>query len=256
MDLPFTAAIPAHWFAGNVTMSHSVNGLNLLFPAGERLFIRSVRRHLKYVECPHLRKRASAFFGQEARHGLEHERAFEILEAQGYEIRSWLDKYERWAFVLEPYVPAILPLAVTVAMEHFTAVFAENALTRNTLDHAHPVMADLMRWHSAEEIEHKSVAFDVYVAAGGTYPMRVAGGVLALLHLLAIWGSAVRHLMRQETLTSEAWAADRKRAAELTQPDGLYGALVDFCRPGFHPDNHNNYKLAAEWLTSVGRLEA
>ena len=44
------AAVPNHWFAGSVIGTAFANGLNLLFPAGERFFVRSVRRYLDELE--------------------------------------------------------------------------------------------------------------------------------------------------------------------------------------------------------------
>ena len=49
-DLDLTADIPRHWFGGNALATHLVNGVNLLFPAGERFFVRSVRHYLDKLE--------------------------------------------------------------------------------------------------------------------------------------------------------------------------------------------------------------
>src|SRR5690606_25291965 len=38
--------VPKTWLAGSVAATHLANGVNLRFPAGERFFIRSVRRYL------------------------------------------------------------------------------------------------------------------------------------------------------------------------------------------------------------------
>ena len=46
----FDAPIPAHWFGGIAVATHIVNGVNLLFPAGERFFVRSVRHYLDQIK--------------------------------------------------------------------------------------------------------------------------------------------------------------------------------------------------------------
>jgi uncharacterized protein len=256
MDFDFSN-LDRHWMAGNRTFTHALNGLHLLFPMGERFFIRSVKHYLPAIQDPALKSRVSAFFGQEARHGLEHEAAFAALEAQGLEIQSFLDRYRKvcWG-VLEPLAPPILRLSTTVALEHFTAVMAHRSLTTGELDVAQPVMQDLLRWHACEEIEHKSVAFDVFTAVGGRWPVRVLGAVIALGLLMPIWYLAARHLLRQEDISREELKADREEARRLGGDRRyLIGALQDYIRRDFHPDDTDDYHLAAEWLASAGRLE-
>jgi hypothetical protein len=51
-----------------------------------------------------------------------------------------------------------------VGIEHYTAVLGQWILDAHQLDEAgaDPAMMDLLRWHGAGEVEHRSVAFDVY----------------------------------------------------------------------------------------------
>ncbi|SHY70081.1 metal-dependent hydrolase [Mycobacteroides abscessus subsp. abscessus] len=66
-------------------------------------------------------------------------------------------------------LPARIPLAVTAAAEHFTAVLAERLLGDEDF-RAIPGDAEvwnLLKWHALEELEHKSVAFDVFRSVGG-----------------------------------------------------------------------------------------
>src|SRR4051794_7855651 len=88
-DLGFDASIPRHWFGGNAFATHLVNGVNLPFPAGERFFVRSVRRYVAELDDPALVEQARGFFGQEGRHAQAHERFFEVLEAQGYPVHRF-----------------------------------------------------------------------------------------------------------------------------------------------------------------------
>ena len=177
----FDASIPKHWFAGSVFATHLANGVNLLFPAGERFFVRSVRAYLEQVkDDPELVEAIRGFSGQEGRHAQAHERFFEILEGQGYAIRPYLEAYERIAYgFIEKVSPPKLRLATTAAAEHFTAVMAENFLLDSEALDLHPVMKELLQWHAAEEIEHRTVAFDVYEHLHGGWALRAFGALRA-----------------------------------------------------------------------------
>lgn len=252
------ADVPRHWFYGSVFISHTANALGLLFPAGERFFVRSVKHYLPEITDPDLRARARAFFGQEGSHGHEHERTFEMLEAQGYRIREWLDWYERFAYQrLEKIAPPVLRLSATVALEHFTAALAEVALTKGFFEHAHPQMKQLLLWHAAEELEHKSVAFDVLQEVDPRYGVRMAGLVVAFAALMGFWQSSTRMLLRQERgYTREQMVRERKEAKARGQDRmAIFRAILPYLRPGFHPEQHDTSELAARYLQSIGRLE-
>ncbi|MCX4244065.1 metal-dependent hydrolase [Paraliomyxa miuraensis] len=250
--------VPREWFFDSVFTSQTANALSLLFPAGERFFVRSVKHYLPRITNPTLRARVRAFFGQEGSHGHEHERTFEMLEAQGFRIREWLDWYERLAFGrLEPVMPPVMRLSITVALEHFTAALAEVALTRDYFEHAHPQMRRLLLWHSAEELEHKSVAFDVLEEVDGRYWVRMVGLAIAFVVLMGFWQSSAKMLLRQVPgFTKEQLQRERKAAKDRGQDrTALLRAIVPYLRPGFHPDRNDTDALARGYLESIGRLE-
>ncbi len=250
--------VPRRWFFDSVLISHTANAINLLFPAGERFFVRSVKHYLPQITDPTLRARARAFFGQEGSHGHEHERVFEMLEAQGFEVRPWLAWYEHIAYeVLEKQVPATLRLSVTVALEHFTASLAEVALSRDFFDHAHPQMQALLLWHAAEEIEHKSVAFDVLRAVDSRYWVRIVGLAIAGVVLMGFWRSSTKMLLQQEPGVTKAQLRRERREANARGQDrmALLRAVFPYLRPGFHPDQRDNGPLAKKYLERIGRLE-
>ena len=254
LQLDFSS-VPRDWFMDDPVLTSHANGLHLVFPEGERFFIRSVRAFAHCVTDPALRARVKGFIGQEAVHGREHEASFRMLEVHGLELQSWMGWYVRWAYgFLERIAPARLCLSITIALEHLTATLGENALTQNLLDEAHPTMARLLRWHAAEEIEHKSVAFDVYRAAGGGWLLRVWGMVMALALLLFFWSSAVRHLRRQDPrITRAAIAATHRRLSGVVNRSEVLGrAFLEYARPGFHPDQRDNLHLASAWLAGAG----
>lgn len=264
MGFAFDRGVPRFWLMGSPHATHYSNALNSLFPEGERFFIRSVKHYVDRLEDdPELLKRVKGFFGQEGRHGHEHERWNRILEEQGYEIESFLAGHSKLAYgVFEKNVPPSLRLAVTAALEHFTATMAENGLTSELLDNAHPLMADLLRWHAAEEIEHRSVAFDVFMKVDGRHHMRVLGLWVALAALLMSWRAAAKHLLEQEAKRGTdlearaAWARmDPRLIAEDRRRNAMFRrAIRAYLRRDFHPDQRDTYPLARGYLESIGRL--
>lgn len=265
MGFQFDASIPRWWFFGSPVPTHFANGLNLLFPDGERFFIRSVKHYLDEVDGdPELAARIKAFFGQEGRHGHEHERFNRILEAHGYDVETFLAWYRHTAFeVLERRVPPHVRLAATAALEHYTATMAENALRGTLLENADPRMRELLRWHAAEEIEHKSVAFEVLQRVDPRWSTRALGMALGSFGLFFFWAASVRELLRQEAARGTDVARHREEAErhprliEETKHrrEMLRKAVFDYLRPDFHPDQTDNYELAREYLSGIGRLD-
>jgi predicted metal-dependent hydrolase len=252
-----TASAPRYWWGGNALATHMANGVSLLFPAGERFFIRSVKHYEDRITDPELKARIKGFYGQEGRHGHEHERLFKVLEAQGYEIESFLAWYEDMAYEkLEKRFSPAMRLSVTAALEHFTAAMGRNALTSDFLDEAHPIIADLMRWHAAEEIEHKSVAFDVFEAVDGRYHVRVAGLFLALVGLTRFWSAATVWLLVQDWKAGRVPATRdvalmREQVARVGDGVLLQGIRA-YLRRDFHPSQIDDAHLAAAYLARAG----
>ena len=253
LDVDF-GAVPRHWLAGNATATAISNGVNLLFPHGERFFVRSVKHFLDQIEDPELRAAIKGFFGQEGRHAHAHDRWNAILRAQGFEIDRFLGSYQRLSSWLEAHTPAKLNLAVTAAAEHFTAILAEGAFTQNILDRAAPEMRELLAWHAAEEIEHKAVAFDVLKAVDPSYALRIAGLVYATATLGGFWLWGALTLLRQERRSAlRAWR-DLGRMPDrdpIVRRVFLRG-IRQYLARDFHPGRNANGRIAAEWMASRG----
>jgi len=258
--LAFDASIPRHWLAGNPVATHFFNGLNLVFPDGERFFIRAVSDHASEVADPALREQVRGFFGQEARHAHEHERYFDILRAQGYRVDGFLERFRRFSRWTTKRLPRGVRLSMTAGAEHWTATFGALALEDELLlREAHPTLRNLIVWHATEEIEHKAVAFDVYEDRYGRGPtgwlLRVVGYGVATALLFGWTLAGTRMLIAQDGLDRGTLRGARR---ELRQNEGgfapgrlLRGALA-YLRPGFHPNQTDELPLAHARLAQFG----
>jgi predicted metal-dependent hydrolase len=258
------AGVRRYWCADSRVATHVWNGVNLLFPAGERFFVRSVRHYMNALP-PELAADVKGFFGQEGRHAQAHERIFQLLREQGYDVDAVIRPYERIAFqYLERIAPAALRLSITAAAEHFTALMAEDALTvPELLDAVDPQCRGLFLWHAVEELEHKAVAFDVLAAVAPSYPLRVTGMAIGALMLGVFWAYTTTELMKQDGMT----LMDAKRELDgfARAPGGSRGPNVlpkvgprifvrgigKYLRRDFHPNNKDHSELIKRALVRL-----
>jgi uncharacterized protein len=240
--------VPRHWMAGHPMPTHIVNGVNLLFPIGERFFVRSVKAHLDQIEDPQLRADVRAFFSQEGRHANAHDRFNQVLRDQGFEIDSFLGRYERALRAMEKRMSPALRLSTTAAVEHYTAIMAEGAFSGGLLDHAALPMKTLLAWHAMEEIEHRSVAFDVLQKINPSYWLRLAGLAVATTALAGFWVWAAISLLRQDDArkTAPPFMATDKRPPIVRRV--FLRGIRAYIRPSFHPKDADLDHLAAAWM--------
>ena len=247
------SSVPRHWLANNAAATAISNGINLLFPIGERFFVRSVHRFLDRIEDAELRAQVKAFFKQEGHHARKHDEFNEVLRAQGFEIDRFLGRYERISRWIEDRVPAKLNLAGTAAAEHFTAILADGAFSRGILDSLDPRMQTLLAWHAAEEIEHKAVAFDVLRTIDDSYALRIAGLAYATIMLGAFWFWASAMLLRQEGLGARGTRDElRKMRRDPIIQRVFVRGIKQYLRRDFHPGDNANEHLAREWFAAHG----
>jgi len=228
---------PRHWMGENAWETHLLNALSLTFPAGERFFMRSVRALRDHVTDPALAEQVRGFLAQEALHGREH----------GV-LNRWLKTLGLPAGTIERHLEARIQeesaartpldnLAVTCALEHFTAILAKLLLTDPSLRaRFHESMLPLWYWHAIEELDHKAVAFDVYHAAGGSYERRVlwmAGATLGLISAAMViqW-----HLLKQE----------RQHVNLRGYLASVLPAYLRYYRRDFHPWQEDDRALIAQ----------
>jgi predicted metal-dependent hydrolase len=176
------------------------------------------------------------------------------LRAHGFEIDGLLSVFDRVLRRFEAILPARVNLASTAAAEHFTAILADDALAHGVLDGVHPKVRELLAWHAAEEIEHKSVAFDVLRAIDPSYTVRMTGLAFATLMLGGFWFAAAMSLLRQENLgLRRTWRElARMRRREPVLPRVFLRGIRQYMQRDFHPSDNKNEHLAREWFAARG----
>jgi predicted metal-dependent hydrolase len=247
--------VPRRWAADSAFATALSSGISMLFPDGERFFVRSVKRLADRIADPELQAQIKGFFAQEGRHAAAHDDANDLLRRHGYEIDRFLARYRRVMTALERATPAKLNLASTAAAEHFTAILAEGAFKQGILDRLHPQMQRLFAWHAAEEIEHKAVAFDVLRAVAPSYTLRIAGLAYATIVLATFWAWGTAILLHQDR---PSWRELRRELAAQRRSHPVVrrvfvAGIRQYLRRDFHPADNANEHLAAVWFAAHGQ---
>lgn len=243
--------VPRAWHGGHKSITTFFDNLSLFFPAGERFFIEAVRAHRDIISDAKLKDEAQLFCTQEGLHTREHLRYNQLLGEQGYPVKELEARVEQLLAGVHEETSPRERLAITCALEHFTAMMADWALADPALwEGADPNMAALWRWHAAEETEHKAVAFDVYQAAGGTYAERC---MIMVAATVVFWAKVAEHQVRMMRADGTVWSADEWSGLLkylFVAPGGLqklFPAWLSFFSPRFHPWQHDNRSLLERW---------
>ncbi|MDJ0940735.1 MAG: metal-dependent hydrolase [Woeseiaceae bacterium] len=246
------AALARDWHGDSAFRTAWFNALSMMVPYGERFFIDSVNEFLDEIDDPRLTSEVHAFLVQEANHLRQHRAVNKLLcDVRGYDMQAIEGPILRRAEWTRRKVPAIRRLAGTAANEHLTAVLVADMLRHDDLFRdADPGMAELWYWHGVEEIEHKSVAFDVYQAAGGSLKDRrlvqIFGTIFFLSGTFRILCLMLKHDGKLWSL--HEWASGFKFL--FVKPGLLRRAFVPyfrFLRKDFHPWQDDDRYLIDEW---------
>jgi predicted metal-dependent hydrolase len=236
--------------------------MSLFFPEGERYFIHTVRHYRDRITDPGLQQAVTAFIGQEAMHGREHEAYNQLLAGVGLPSQAIEAHVRRVFTLLKNLLPPSAQLSTTIAQEHFTAIVAELVLTdARMIEGADARLRALWRWHALEETEHKAVAFDVYEAMVGrdakAYVLRAAGLLATTMVFLGLVLYYQQRLLRADWRVRRWEGLGRFVTFMLLQPGmlpRLAGPWLRYLRPGFHPWDHDNRHLLAEMDALVEAL--
>lgn len=240
----------AHWH-GSPFVSHFWSALSQAFAPGERFFIDAVRHWKEQIDDPALLEEIDEFSRQESHHTLQHRKFNRMVGELGYDVKKLEARYAALLDLTRRHGDPMRMLSVTMALEHFTAGFAHRYLSDPSVaEGANPDVVALWAWHAAEEAEHKSTAFDVFEAVGGTYFERVStlGPSWALILGITLWN--VFDMLRQDGRLlelSDNWHGLRYLFGRRGLVTGMLPGFFRYLSPRFRPWDEDDSELIDRW---------
>lgn len=257
-----------HWIPGEPFATHVINVLHLLLPEGERWFVEVFKQAVPHITDDELRQQVLGFIGQEAVHAEAHAGVLDHMEAHGLDPRPYVEQIA-WLFRVvlgdrnlsdaREFAWLRTRLAVIAGIEHYTAVLGQWVLDARKLDQVgtDPTMLDLLRWHGAEEVEHRAVAFDLYMHVDGGYTRRALAMGVAAVALASLWVRGVGFLVANDPYLKgringvrprASWALRDGRRGLIPHLGRLARAIPDYLRRRYHPSQHGSTSQAVAYL--------
>lgn len=252
----FPVDIAPVWVPGNPVRSHMFNGFSLTMPYLEPYLIRSILKAREYVSDPELLKDMSGFNHQEANHFKCHRRYNELLKANGYPELERVEKHMAKAYALLENKSLRTQLAYSAGFESMTNGFTHWLITRRValFKGADQYVSSFWIMHMIEEAEHKTVAFDTYMAYSGQYLARFLGVFHGSGHIvgLGIWAMFIslkkdKILYRPKTILQIL-----KELMLMCANVGpfMFKALL----PGFNPRQMQDPQWMKDWVKGYTTL--
>ncbi len=244
------------WTPRRPEFACAANSVSLMMPTIEPYFVRSARRAQEHLPEP-LATLTAGYIGQEAQHHRQHV----IFNRQLHERYPGLRRSERTMGRIYKALEDRLSLEFSCAFAAASETMAYSA-ARWAADHrrelfrgADDIPASLFLWHLAEEVEHKSVAFEIYrhLADKEARPVRswlrhlsAVIVALTLVMIFVFWGTTVMLAKERRLHNPVAWA--RLLRWSLVFAFELLTNLTVSLLPGFHPDNLTDPLWYDVWL--------
>ncbi|OYQ41312.1 metal-dependent hydrolase [Rhodoferax sp. TH121] len=240
------------WNGGDAFRSAFFNALSMSFPLGEQYFMDSVRAGLKTLpedQRARFAAEVQGFVGQEATHRRIHSLFNGHLESQGF--TNTLERRAAKRMQASAHMDVRVHVGATAATEHLTAIFADWMLAHpEALEGSEERLKTLWLWHSAEESEHRSTAFDVYQAIGGNHEWRLRlFRYITFTFFSDVTRQTIRNLWHDKALFR--WSTWRSAGRFLFGKDGFISSnraqWRAYLREDFHPRQQDGSR-SEQWL--------
>ena len=189
---PFAIDFPddlnAIWVPGNPVRSHFWNGISLTMPYLEPYLIKTNHEAISHIKAPSLLEDMKAFNHQERNHFECHRKVNELLKKNGYPQFAKIERYFKKSYERLLKRSLRTRLAYSAGFETMTKGFTNWVIRKRSKlwVGADRHMTTFWLMHLLEEGEHKTVAFDVYMAYSGKYLPRAIGVLHGSFHVLGL----------------------------------------------------------------------
>lgn len=197
MPFEFCEEIDPVFIEGDHQRSFGFIAGSLLLPYLEPYLMRTMKAAEKHVTDPKILADLKAFAAQEGQHYRTHSKFNRAIRRAGFPglealERELSDDYQRFTSTRSLQ----FNLAYAEGFEAITMNVVNNIMGDNGFGEDLPDYLEMIQWHFVEELEHRTVAFDVYNHVCGGYFYRLFVGAWAQWHFISWIHRATQYMLQ------------------------------------------------------------
>lgn len=220
----------------DIEHSFEIVALSLLLPYLEPYLIRTMKAARKQVTDERLADDLDRFCAQEGQHYRQHKLFNDAVRAFGVEGLAPFEEeidadYRRFSETKS----LRWNLAYAEGFEALTTALAHFSFEAKQAELMTPAARELWHWHLVEEIEHRTVAFDVYDHVCGSYLYRMLVGTWAQYHFMRWTVRVTRHMLRNDPRWKPEELRGRRKARIRLARERLLPKVLRTFSPTYSP---------------------
>ena len=248
----------AEWIPNQKVRSHFFNGVSLTMPHLEPFLVKTGKQAARVIDDEQLLEDIRGFCGQESQHYKCHRRLNDVLTQNNHPEFAGIEK--RMAASWKQLLGASLErrLAYSAGFECMTNGFTRWMISRRRqlFKNADRNITSFWLMHMIEETEHKTVAFDMYMAVSGKFLPRFLGVFHGSCHVIGFGFLAMFAALKQDKVLhkpSTWWEILRETSAMIYHVGPF---MLRALLPWHNPRGEKDPSWMLEWISGYEGLKA
>jgi hypothetical protein len=245
----------ARWHPREPELARFVEALSLSMPYLEPYLIQTMRDAKARVGDPVLLREMDLYIGQESAHFRQHQKLNDEIAKTTSHSRPLEAEFQADYKAFRETRSEAFHLAYAEGFEALTMAVAQTLVEDRVRlwGGAAAAPVSMILWHMVEEIEHKTVTFDVFERLHGGYWMRAYGFFYATGHLLGRGFQGYTKMLHEDGLLNR-WDSRLRRWATIGR--FLFGTgrrAIRILNPWYDPRQTRDPEWALAWVVRYER---
>lgn len=254
-DYADAQAAPASWHPTEPEFARLVEALSTSMPYLEPYLIQTMREAKAKITDPVLLREVDLYIGQESAHFRQHQKFNDEIAKTTVHSRPLEAKFQADYKKFREKRGEAFHLAYAEGFEALTMAVAQTLVEDRVRlwGGAGAAVTSMILWHMVEEIEHKTVTFDVFEHLHGGYFMRAYGFFFASSHLLGRAFGGYRRMLREDGL-AHGWSGRWRRWRTIGRfYSGVFRRAIRILNPWYDPRQTRDPAWALAWIERYER---